>query len=412
MSQETTGRAALVANNLPTAKTVSAATNATPIVVTTTTAHKLNTNEVFTISGVTGNAAANGTFVAGAVTPTTVALLAYPAGTSVAGTGAGTGGTLQSLGVGKTVPVPVDLTDALRAGAFNVPYEACLDMLALLMYQAGPSGILASRVSDVQVFASNGTWTKPTTFTPVSVLALCIAGGGGGGSGRRDNSLPISGGGGGGGAGISRRWFRASQLSTTETVTIGAGGAGGPVQTSDGSAGIAGSNGTDTTFGTHLIAHGGKGGEGGSTSAAAGGVGGAGDYAGGAGGADTAGVAGSDAVAFPGGAPGGGSGGGLAAGPTFRAGGKGAISGSNVGTASNGGSTDGQTGGSGGLGDEWSGSSPGGGAASNAGAAGAGGSATGCFGVGGGGGGASSNGSNSGAGSAGGIGWCLVISYP
>lgn len=137
MPQYTTGRAAFVANHLPTSKTVTTASNATPIVVTTSAAHLLQTNEVVAISGVSGNSAANGVFVVSVLSTTTVSLLAYPAGTNVAGTGAGTGGTLISLGFGMVVPIPVDLTDAERAASVNVALEALLDRTAWLAYQAG-----------------------------------------------------------------------------------------------------------------------------------------------------------------------------------------------------------------------------------------------------------------------------------
>lgn len=143
MSQQFSGRPALVANNLPTAKTVTAATNATPIVATTSTAHGIKTNDIFTISGVGGNLAANGTFIAGSVTSTTVVLLDYPGGTNVAGTSAYTsGGTLQALGFGVTYPIPNDATDALRAATVNVALEALGDRTAYAMYRAGPSGTL------------------------------------------------------------------------------------------------------------------------------------------------------------------------------------------------------------------------------------------------------------------------------
>ena len=142
MSQQTTGRAALVANNLPSAKTITGATNASPIVITAA-AHGVKVNEIVLVSGVGGNTAANGTFIAGAVTTNTVTLLAFPAGTATTGSGAYTsGGSLQSLGFGLTVPVPNDLTDVEQAGTVNVPFEALIDFAAYLLYRAGPSGTL------------------------------------------------------------------------------------------------------------------------------------------------------------------------------------------------------------------------------------------------------------------------------
>lgn len=106
---------------------------------------------------------------------------------------------------------------------------------------------------DIQVFTSSGTWTKPTVQTPKAVFVRCIGGGGGGGGGESGTTGTNRAGGSGGNAGgFVERWFRASDLSATETVTIGAGGAGGAGGGDGGGSGN-GSNGTsggDTTFGT------------------------------------------------------------------------------------------------------------------------------------------------------------------
>ena len=58
-----------------TAATITNATNASPIVVTTSAAHGLANGEYVNISGVTGNLAANGTFVVAGVTATTFELV-------------------------------------------------------------------------------------------------------------------------------------------------------------------------------------------------------------------------------------------------------------------------------------------------------------------------------------------------
>jgi len=82
---------------------------------------------------------------------------------------------------------------------------------------------------DVQVFTAGvGTWTKPTSFTPkiVEVLLWGAGGGAGGGGSAAAAAIKMGGSGGGGGA-HNRRTFRASDLSPTETVTVGAGGNGG-----------------------------------------------------------------------------------------------------------------------------------------------------------------------------------------
>jgi len=100
--------------------------------------------------------------------------------------------------------------------------------------------------SNVQTFTSSGNWTKPAGVTWV----LVEAGGGGGGGAKTDTTAVQAGG--GGGAGV-QRLFLASDLGSTETVTIGAGGNGAGVNNAE-----FGVDGGDTAFGAHLTAKGGK----------------------------------------------------------------------------------------------------------------------------------------------------------
>ena len=104
--------------------------------------------------------------------------------------------------------------------------------------------------SDLQTFSTAGTtsWTKPAKGN----LALIECWGAGGGGGRGGNT-PRAGGGGGGGA-YSRIFKPLSELSSSETVTVGAGG---PAITSGTANGAAGGN---SSFGSHLTAYGGGGG--------------------------------------------------------------------------------------------------------------------------------------------------------
>ena len=99
---------------------------------------------------------------------------------------------------------------------------------------------------DVQTYtmAGSSSWTKPSGVSTVMVI-LCGAGGGGGGG---STSLK-SGSGGGGGAHVER-FFLASDLTSTVTVTVGTGGSGGP-------AGSSGGFGSASSFGSYAYAGGG-----------------------------------------------------------------------------------------------------------------------------------------------------------
>jgi len=108
-------------------------------------------------------------------------------------------------------------------------------------------------------YTAGTTWSKPAGL--VSVDVICLGGGGGGGGGaRRATGVVSRGGSGGGGGAVSFTQVLASSLSSTETVTIGAGGTAGAAVTADSTAGTAGGNGGQTSFGTHCVAPGGLGG--------------------------------------------------------------------------------------------------------------------------------------------------------
>lgn len=97
------------------------------------------------------------------------------------------------------------------------------------------------------------TYNKPSNLLYARVV--CVGGGGGGGSGRSANGQSYGGGSGGGGA-LASRILLNSELSVSETITIGSGGTGGAATIN--ANGIDGVNGGNTSFGFLVIAEGGK----------------------------------------------------------------------------------------------------------------------------------------------------------
>lgn len=127
----------------------------------------------------------------------------------------------------------------------------------------------------VNVYTSTGanTWYRPNPSKFVMV-ELCGAGGSGGGGAHQVSAQAASGGGGGGGGDCHTWNFRASDLTSTVTVTVGAGTSGGAASASNTTAGTAGTAGGASQFGSFLAPGGGGGGAGGQIAATSGGGGG------------------------------------------------------------------------------------------------------------------------------------------
>lgn len=115
----------------------------------------------------------------------------------------------------------------------------------------GSSVPLAATSTTYTATTTTHTWTKPLTAKKVLVEIW----GAGGGSGGITSTIAVlhSSGAGGGGA-YNYKWFDASELSSTVTITIGVGGIPGTISPS------AGGVGGTTTFGSYLSAYGGGGG--------------------------------------------------------------------------------------------------------------------------------------------------------
>lgn len=288
----------------------------------------------------------------------------------------------------------------------------------------------ADRSCDVQVFTSNGTWTKPTGAKRVKVMM--IGGGGGGGSGRVtvSGSAATRGGGGGSAGGILINEWAAGLLGSTESITVGQGGTGGAAVTASATTdGNDGTDGTASSFGSWATTDYGKKGLGATAGTIAGGAGTV-DYLYGitSQSASGAGGAGASSGASPGTTPtalqatdrptgGGGGGAANADGTTRSNGGAGGTRTANPwkglagGTAGVVGGAAAGVGQSFGTGDFYSGTGGGGGAGGGSAAAGAAGANGGLYGGGGGGGGGAQDTNDSGKGGDGANGIVVVITY-
>lgn len=146
----------------------------------------------------------------------------------------------------------------------------------------GKSG--SGSVVNDQIFTANGTWTAPAGITVVRVYG-CGGGGGGGSGATTVSATAISGGAGGGGAVCFEKWFKASDVGASQTVTIGTQGSVGAAVSTATTNGNNGGSGGNTTFGSLVTFFGGGGGGGGRTAGAnsTGGAGGSRFAAGGVG---------------------------------------------------------------------------------------------------------------------------------
>lgn len=133
---------------------------------------------------------------------------------------------------------------------------------------------IGSGAATYQLFNSSSTWTKPSGA--VGVYVECVGGGGGGGGPAfiliaSGVSQYADGGNGGLGGGFVSRSFVATTISSSVTITVGAGGAGGGHRNPDSTSttgGFDGSDGGVSSFGAYITTHPGRGGVGAITASA------------------------------------------------------------------------------------------------------------------------------------------------
>jgi len=136
-------------------------------------------------------------------------------------------------------------------GAGNIEEIALGSGLTLSGTTLSADGGSGGVTYQVDVISGSQSWTKPAFAKKVSVYLL--PGGGGGGSGaRRATTSNRCGGAGGSSCGYTSAAFDATYLSSSISVTIGAGGATGSSVTTDDTNGNPGGNGGLSSFGSYL----------------------------------------------------------------------------------------------------------------------------------------------------------------
>ena len=122
---------------------------------------------------------------------------------------------------------------AASTGFSNVGYVLTSNGNSALPSWQEPPGSTGIMTINTQTFTSSGT------YVPTSGMLYCtieVVGGGGGGGGA-PNSAYCNAGVSGGGGGYARKTVPASQIGSSQTVTIGAGGAGGAAGANSGASG-------------------------------------------------------------------------------------------------------------------------------------------------------------------------------
>jgi hypothetical protein len=227
--------------------------------------------------------------------PTFTGIVTIPSPFTVGATSVTASGTELNYLVGVTSAIQTQITanlasstqkatlttkgDIYAASAASTPVRVGVgsDGQALIADAASTAGVkwsTASPAINYQAFTANGTWTKPASATGNEIVYIEAWGAGGGGG-----NLSTGGGSGGGGGACVQVSFLASQLSATESITIGVAGAGGGSPAA----------GTDSSFGSHLTAYGGGAGLVGTAATYKGGGGGGGAFSRGGNGSTTTG---------------------------------------------------------------------------------------------------------------------------
>ena len=154
-----------------TTKNIDGATNASPIVVTTSTAHGFYTGDRVRVAGVAGNTAANGDWSIVVTGSTTLQLVgstgngAYSAGSD----------TIECLSLRPALTIPSDGQGPIKAADINPAFQALEDKIQALDERTAPH---ASMVWQAPLFVSLGTnWQGTGSYletTAASTTEQCV----------------------------------------------------------------------------------------------------------------------------------------------------------------------------------------------------------------------------------------------
>jgi len=171
MPTQDTGNAANI--TIPSRIAIASSTNASPIVVTTSVAHGLNTGDQCSIDGHATNTAANGLWAAIVVLTTTTFSLTGSTGNGIGGAA----GHVQGGAPGATIQIPSD-SDQPNAASVNVAFEALADKAAFIwgklcwgikLFAAGVLDLTLGVIKDAPT-----TVNESVTSTTVSIYAASI----------------------------------------------------------------------------------------------------------------------------------------------------------------------------------------------------------------------------------------------